>query len=155
QLWKIVQAPDGPKPELVKSVERGRRGLNPKYLTNVNGRLFFVPDGLEGRELWTSDGTELGTILLRRFNPAGQLAFPPLGYKPLFAVGKRLFFVASDGEHNSALWTSDGTPGGTVLVKHLDARPALTFARRMVDVNGTLFFVANDGMHGPELWKSN
>jgi RNA polymerase sigma factor (sigma-70 family) len=155
QLWKIARTPNGPAPVSVTNIRRGAVGLNPQYLTNVNGTLFFVPDGPEGRELWKSDGTAAGTVRLKEFHPAGNLAFPPPGNKPLIAVGRLLFFVASDGDHNCALWKSDGTAAGTVLVKHIFAVDALTFPRRMADVNGTLFFVADDGVHGPELWKSD
>jgi RNA polymerase sigma factor (sigma-70 family) len=154
QLWKIVPKPDGPQPALVKSVPGGA-GLNPQHLTGVNGTLFFVPGGSrEGRELWKSDGTEAGTVCLKRFNPPGSITFPETGSKPLIAAGRVLFFVASDGDHTHALWKSDGTAAGTVPVKDL-VTDALTFPRRMAEVNGTLFFVADDGVHGAELWKSD
>jgi ELWxxDGT repeat protein len=151
QLWKIVPTRTGPQPALVKGVGAG---LNPQFLTDVHGTLFFVPGGREGRELWKSDGTAEGTVRLKRFNPPG-LAFPSMGAKPLFAVGRRLFFVASDAGHTSALWKSDGTSEGTVIVKDIIAADALKFPRRMADVNGTLYFVADDGVHGAELWKSD
>ena len=43
------------------------------YLTNVNGTLFFraySPD--TGNELWTSDGTEAGTVVIKDIHPSGS-----------------------------------------------------------------------------------
>ena len=40
----------------------GNIGLSPRYLTNVNGTLFFsADDGTHGRELWRSNGSVDGT----------------------------------------------------------------------------------------------
>ena len=38
----------------------------PRYLTNVGGTLFFsANDGTNGGELWKSDGTAAGTVLVK------------------------------------------------------------------------------------------
>ena len=38
-------------------------------LTNVNGTLFFAADdGTHGNELWKSDGTAAGTVLVKDIN---------------------------------------------------------------------------------------
>ena len=42
----------------------------PGNLTNVNGTLFFAAnDGTHGYELWKSDGTAAGTVLVKDINP--------------------------------------------------------------------------------------
>ena len=39
-------------------------------LGDVGGTLFFTADdGIHGRELWTSDGTEEGTVLVKDIDP--------------------------------------------------------------------------------------
>ena len=48
----------------------GRRFLRPSFLTNVNGTLFFeAGDGTHGFELWKSDGTAAGTVMVKDINP--------------------------------------------------------------------------------------
>jgi ELWxxDGT repeat protein len=124
----------------------------PGNLTNVNGTLFFsAADGTTGGELWKSDGTAAGTVMVKDITPG------PAGFSPgeLANVNGTLFFRASDGATGAELWKSDGTAAGTVLVK--DIRPGSdgSLPNHLVNVNGTLFFAANDGSNGFELWKSN
>jgi len=128
-----------------------------RYLTDVNGTLFFsADDGTHGRELWKSDGTESGTVMVKDI----FLSPYPYGHsypRYLTAVNGELFFVPNDGEHGRELWKSDGTESGTVLVKDIfpAAYGSIGYYSVPINVNGTLFFEANDGVHGAELWKSD
>ena len=53
------------------------------------------------------------------------------------------------------LWKSDGTDGGTVLVKDIRGGTDSSVPRYLTNVGGTLYFRANDGSSGHELWKSD
>jgi ELWxxDGT repeat protein len=67
-----------------------------------------------------------------------------------------LFFSADDGTHGRALWESDGTTAGTVLVKDIDPNDGYYSApSSLTGVGSTLFFTADDGTHGRELWTSD
>ena len=84
----------------------------------MNGTLFFTAnDGTNGRELWKSDGTAAGTVLVKDIQP-GQRQLEP---RQPDGRGRPLFFAADDGTNGEELWRSDGTAAGTVLVK--DIRP--------------------------------
>src|SRR5262249_43915428 len=138
---------------------------NPAYLTNVNGELFFsASDGVHGRELWKSDGTEAGTVLVKDIYPGfgyyyigEDVQYYPNSSNPmeLTNVNGELFFTADDGVHGRELWESDGTEAGTVLVKDINPGGASSSPSRLTNLNGTLFFGAFDSTHGPGLWKSD
>jgi ELWxxDGT repeat protein len=127
----------------------------PSKLTALNGRLFFVLyDETHGGELWTSDGTGDGTMLLKDINPGDGSSYPA----SLEGVGDSLFFFADDGTHGKELWVSDGTEAGTALLKDINAGSDGSWDSYWAGnagVSGWLFFAANDGTHGTELWISD
>lgn len=119
--------------------------------TNVNGTLFFVATfALNGEEIYKSDGTDAGTVILKDINAGTSSSSYPSG---LINVNGTLYFKAQDGTNGLELWKSNGTEGGTVMVKDIlttgSANP-----NDLTDVNGVLFFNAQDG-NGRELWKSD
>lgn len=134
----------------------------PRELTPVQNTLYFVAnDGLHGTELWKSDGTEDGTMLVSDINPNIYNFVEPIGSNPRFLTNASdlLFFTADDGSHGIELWKSDGSETGTVLVS--DINPGTVGSREdfaptnLAAINSVVFLGANDGMHGLELWKSD
>jgi len=126
---------------------------NPKNLTVVGSTLFFTAtDGIHGIELWKSDGTTNGTILVKDIQTGYRSSYP----SELTNVNGILYFAANDGGTAHELWKSDGTAAGTVLVKDIKSSGnGDSFPHYFINVNGTLFFTANDGTTGNELWKSD
>jgi ELWxxDGT repeat protein len=65
------------------------------------GELFFVAnDGVHGTELWQSDGTEEGTVLVADISPNST----DIGAWALTAFGGGLFFFGDDGVHGWEPW---------------------------------------------------
>jgi ELWxxDGT repeat protein len=102
-------------------------------------------------ELWKSNGTAAGTVLVKNIDPGGGSSYP----SNLTNVSGTLFFAATDGTHGVELWKSNGTVAGTVLVKDIDPGSGNSNPSNLTNVNGTLFFAATDVTHGVELWKTN
>jgi ELWxxDGT repeat protein len=127
-------------------------GSFPECLSNVNGTLYFsARDGIHGEELWKSDGTAPGTKMVKDI-ARGQMA-DANSYPCSFTdASGTLFFTAFDPTHGWALRKTDGTPEGTVLVKH---RGRQIYAEELTNVNGTLSFVSITRAHGDELWKTD
>jgi ELWxxDGT repeat protein len=120
---------------------------NPTNLTDVNGTLFFTADdGAHGRELWKSDGTAAGTVLVKDINPGGPGSDPA----SLTVVNGRLFFTAADAAGVRRLFVSDGTGPGTVAVQPAGQDFGAQGVWGLTRVGRTLFFQARGG-----LWKTD
>jgi ELWxxDGT repeat protein len=136
----------------VKDIHAGEEGSYPRNFTNINGTVYFAAnDGGRGPQLWKSDGTTAGTVLVKdiqAFNSTSSL------YE-LTNVSGTLFFAAIDDAHGDELWKSDGTTAGTVLVK--DVLPGVfgSRPRLLTNVNGELFFRTRGYFPEHGLWKSD
>jgi ELWxxDGT repeat protein len=154
ELWRSDGTQAGTR--LVRNIradaEGTARGSRPAHLTAVGDTLFFsADDGKHGPELWRSDGTRAGTVLVKDIAPTGGS-----GPQELARLGRKIFFTARDGRHGRELWRSDGSRTGTVLVKDILPRaPYYNFPiNDVTSIGGKLFFAADDGATGSELWSS-
>ena len=155
ELWKSVTYFDSDSTTartgtvLVKDIHPGASSSNLDYLTAVGNALFFIADdGVNGFELWKSDGTAAGTVLVKDIHPGSSSSNP----RHLTAVGNTLFFTADDGVNGTELWKSDGTAAGTVLVSDIGLGSYGSNPLNLRAVGSTLYFTADDGVNGRELW---
>jgi ELWxxDGT repeat protein len=115
----------------------------------VDGRVFFAAsDPAHGEELWATDGTSEGTLLVRDITPGAFGSFP----RSLEAWQGRLWFRARDAVHGMELWTSDGTAEGTRLVQDIAPGASWSTPAELTASDQGLYFSADDGVHGRELW---
>jgi ELWxxDGT repeat protein len=135
-------------------------GSRPQNLTSFKGELYFsADDGVHGSELWKSDGTLDGTMLVKDVDPALSGIYFYQHQSNFTDVNGTLYFVARDSVHGVGLWKSDGTTDGTVFLKDFIPRPyyysGYTLPGNFIGVNGMLYFTADDSSHGVELWRSD
>ncbi|CAA9275684.1 MAG: RTX toxins and related Ca2+-binding proteins [uncultured Acidimicrobiales bacterium] len=140
---------------------------NGAVILNANGSFTYTPNaGFTGNDTFTyvvSDGqggsaTGLVTIVVNA-NQATLLKdlVPGSGSSSAWKfgqIGNDVFFLTAQNFSTNGLWKTDGTAGGTVLVKAIGdtvaySSPPLTL------VNGNLFFVASQGGGARELWKTD
>jgi ELWxxDGT repeat protein len=148
--------------ELVTDINTVTVGSEPRHFTAAaNGITYFdAATSSAGRELWKTDGSAAGTVLVKDIRAGKDDAFQesfPTPLDPEFTpAGNTTFFVAEDGSHGPELWKTDGTGAGTVLVK--DIRPGRTGSapRQLTALGNLLLFAVDDGAGaGLELWRSD
>jgi ELWxxDGT repeat protein len=132
----------------------------PSSLVELRGKLYFAAHFEGGREgLWRSDGSGTGTVPVKEF-PALPSPAAPVPVSELTRVDTRLFFVAGDEAHGGELWVSDGTSGGTRLVKDITPGRGDTLPYNLTAVGKTLLFFRYvpgtlDAPGSTELWRSD
>jgi ELWxxDGT repeat protein len=124
-------------------------------LTNVSGTLYFTNLDLwtSEWELWKSDGTEDGTVLVATLTPTPEDGSDEPFW--LTNLNGTLFFTQYDPQHGAELWKSDGTPSGTVMVADLFPGSVSSNPWSLANVNGTLYFSARDSQGSQRVWSSD
>ncbi len=126
---------------------------SPDHIKTVGNTIFFDANAYSttGYELWKTDGTQAGTVLVKDINPGDGWSYP----NQMTALNGMLIFVADNGVSGNELWKSDGTTAGTILVKDINNGVASSDIRNLTVVGNKVFFVAKDGTNGEELWVSD
>ncbi len=179
ELWKSDGT--GAGTVQLKDINPGTPSGFPEYLTDVNGRLFFVATSpTYGIELWKSDGTAAGTVLVKDIVPGTGSSLYSTAPDPtkaqyfniLHNANGTLYFVAHAAGLGDELWKSDGTAAGTTLVKDLVPGPESAFNlyassggavetlgsfRTFAAVNGALYFSTTGSYYElpPILWRTD
>ena len=115
--------------------------------------LFAADNGTAGNELWKSDGTPAGTVMVKDINPGSGDGFEPAA--PV-VFNNRFYFRGSDPLNGSELWASDGTSSGTALVK--DVMPGVddSYLEFIPEFDQTLYFLSFSYDRSTlDLWKTD
>ena len=134
------------------------KDINPAGVSSSPGGFFVdspyiyfkADDGIHGRELWITDGTDTGTRMVADIL-SGHYSSDPSDF---IAVNDKVFFSAYHGAQR--LWATDGTLAGTYLVKDVFPRlGAYSWAPRAIAYNDMLLFAGSDTILSGELWRSD
>jgi ELWxxDGT repeat protein len=111
----------------------------------TTGLIYFNPDnGINGKELWVTDGTEDGTRFIKDISPASD----NYGPNNFLFHGSDLYFVAADDFGNDLLWVSDGTTDGTKVISGQCADPessSCLVSQEAFILGDNVFFFSSEG----------
>ena len=122
ELWISNGGAVGVGTVMLKNINLAASGSsNPQQITVVGSKAYFVADnGVNGLELWVTDGTPGGTQIVKDINTVSNGMGGTLGSSPQqlrAADNSHLLFLATDGTTiGQELWITDGTPGGTFRI---------------------------------------
>nr|HMT30282.1 T9SS type A sorting domain-containing protein [Bacteroidia bacterium] len=169
ELWKSDGTDAGTV--MVKDIYPGIDGSYPQDFYDINGTLYFTArNPANGRELWKSDGTNGGTQMVKDiisgsvggFSTSAQFGYYTHPFAVVWQHGGSFYFTANNNASGPGgstddieLWRSDGTDGGTVMVKDIYSGIDGSYPQDFYDINGTLFFTARNPTYGRELWKTD
>ena len=129
-------------------------------ITRSNNQLFFTAsDAVHGEELWKTDGTTAGTVLIKDINPDGHSIPFNLNF-----LGDILYFTADDGTNGYELWYTQNTGATskstnaitTALFKNINTiATESSNPTNFIVFDGKMYFTADNGTNGIELWESD
>lgn len=161
ELWASDGSEAGTR--LVRDINRsasfslnGTLSSDPGGLIAIGSKLLFsADDGIHGRELWTSDGTEAGTTLLIDLYSGGVGSIEgsySQNVAPLLIQG-RVLFVGSNLTSGVELWQTDGTAAGTTQITDIAAGPGSANVIDIAPIGKRVFMSASDTLTGQEIWS--
>jgi ELWxxDGT repeat protein len=172
---------DGSSAYLLKDINDSASSLGPNNYSSgsalLNDRRFFRAwNEVTGTELWVTDGTESGTVLVKDIN-VGKANSDPGNFAVLNGV---MYFSATTTANGNELWAYDplatdcsrfdpttlsatdclldgsaSLPGRIGIVKDINGGASTSGIASLTVVNGALYFAANNVATGVEPWVSD
>lgn len=141
------------------------KDINPTGNSNASGfacfggvTYFSATDGVNGTELWKTDGTEAGTVMVKDINTGTGGSFP----RDFMPMNGLVYFIVNGVANVPVLWRTDGTESGTQLaLNHTDVTGLLewiafaAFPGSGLGGSDRIFFRGLDEDHGRELWSTD
>lgn len=123
-----------------------------RTLSKFNEEVFFGAYNSSGVEsIWKTDGTTAGTTIFK--SPFTlKISFPMEEINDQIYFGGFTEYAAGYG---SELWTSNGTPAGTIMIKDIEPGSGEGAPFLFLKFQNDIFFSAQTSNNGRELWKTD
>ena len=153
ELWKLDSGASAPV--LVKDIRAGVGNSGVVNLFAYKNKLYFSAgaNASGDYELYTSDGTDTGTYMVKDINPGTANSQPYL-----FTICKDILYFVATSAAGQELWRTDGTANGTYLVKDVYPGASGSSISSLAAYKDTLYFNASaPGTPSTylALWKSD
>ncbi len=139
ELWKSDGTEQGTT--LVKDIALGTRSALtalPDDFVVFNNELYFLASDVNTTEdLWKSDGTEQGTVMVADVING----FEAKAINNLVVIDNLLYFSASDTINGSEIWKTDGTEEGTTRIDIAEGSE-YNIPSSLTAVNNRIYFTA-------------
>ncbi|WP_026734432.1 ELWxxDGT repeat protein [Fischerella sp. PCC 9605] len=129
-----------PQARLIRDIN-STGSSNPANLTALGNTLYFTADdGVNGMQLWRSDGNTATRLSnTSNFNPSKLIVF-----------NNRLYFIASDSTFGRELWEFNGT--SVNRISDINLGTGNSDPDNLTVVGNQLFFTATDSSNIKKLW---
>lgn len=154
-LWATDGTPEGTI--RIQTFDQART-FSPPPLATIGNRLYFSEDsggtGSAGFEPWVSDGTPGGATLLKDIRPPDPEKFDshPSGFTEFAGA---VYFLASPAEGQVGLYRTNGTPGGTTLVRGGIGADSFRVENLRLVASGPRLFFQTYAVNADALWTSD
>lgn len=119
---------------------------SPGSLTPFKDRLYFAATtGIGLSQIWKTDGTEAGTVVVHDVNPGADADIYDMA-----TVADGLYFSATDGQHGHEIWRSDGT--NAKMLRDIEPGTDGSGPQHLTPVGDRLVFIAEPQALGREPW---
>jgi ELWxxDGT repeat protein len=135
----------------IRPTAGGFNSGNPHDFTLMGNQVYFsAEDGVNGEELWVTDGTNAGTQLFKDIEPGAASSNP----KDFFIYNSEIYFRTGSIVGTTKLNKTDGTTLGTISLQTFP--PNTNAVTNRVELNGKLYFFINSTIgYQQVLYESN
>ncbi|MFY0675115.1 MAG: T9SS type A sorting domain-containing protein [Bacteroidia bacterium] len=111
--------------------------------------IFSAYNSTYGQELFITDGTDSGVVLLADINPGSASSNP----ENFYVFNGRLIFTATSAAHGTEVWITDGTSAGTKLLWDIQKGNGSSYPTEYAAYKGYLYIAASDSTREKSLYR--